>query len=193
MNPMTTSPEPLLVGDHPALDLLNTVAQVDGRGVDYWQSDADVLDWMARAGFRAAASPARPAKLLHAARGLRETVRALVARRKAGEAIDVDALNAWLAHARRRLELVEDDAGGYQLVARYAHDTPEQLLAPVAEAAAALLVEGDFELVRHCENPECSLWFYDRTKAHRRRWCSMALCGNRHKVATFRRRQQENT
>nr|WP_254214234.1 CGNR zinc finger domain-containing protein [Burkholderia multivorans] len=32
------------------------------------------------------------------------------------------------------------------------------------------------------------LWFLDRTKSHRRRWCSKALCGNRQKVAAFRRR-----
>jgi predicted RNA-binding Zn ribbon-like protein len=32
--------------------------------------------------------------------------------------------------------------------------------------------------------------FYDRTKSHKRRWCSMALCGNRHKVAEFRKRRQ---
>jgi predicted RNA-binding Zn ribbon-like protein len=30
------------------------------------------------------------------------------------------------------------------------------------------------------------LWFFDRTKSHRRRWCSMAVCGNRHKAARFR-------
>ena len=34
------------------------------------------------------------------------------------------------------------------------------------------------------------LMFYDRTKSHKRRWCSMALCGNRHKVAEFRKRRQ---
>ena len=45
------------------------------------------------------------------------------------------------------------------------------------------------ELIRECEHPDCVLWFYDRTKSHRRRWCSMALCGNRHKVAEFRKRQ----
>jgi predicted RNA-binding Zn ribbon-like protein len=51
------------------------------------------------------------------------------------------------------------------------------------------LVAGDFSLIRRCEHPECVLWFYDRTKAHKRRWCSMALCGNRHKVAQFRKRK----
>ncbi|MNR58262.1 CGNR zinc finger [compost metagenome] len=69
--------------------------------------------------------------------------------------------------------------------------TAEQYLAPLAEMAAQLLVEGDFNLVRECEHPDCVLWFYDRTKSHRRRWCSMALCGNRHKVAEFRKRKQQ--
>jgi len=62
------------------------------------------------------------------------------------------------------------------------------LLGPVAEAVAQLLVEGNFDLVKQCEHPDCILWFYDRTKAHKRRWCSMALCGNRHKAAQFRKR-----
>ncbi|WP_327229156.1 CGNR zinc finger domain-containing protein [Achromobacter xylosoxidans] len=32
--------------------------------------------------------------------------------------------------------------------------------------------------------------FHDKTKSHRRRRCSMALCGNRMKVAAFRSRQK---
>ena len=58
----------------------------------------------------------------------------------------------------------------------------------MAELAAELVVSGDFELIRKCESDECVLWFYDRTKSHRRRWCSMAACGNRHKVAAYRER-----
>lgn len=174
-------------GDHPALDLINTVVQVNGQPVDGWQSDADVLDWLAQAGHlpdRAAAGPA----LLAVARELRETVRALVARRKAGLDIDPAPLNALLAQASRHMELVRDGAGALKLVPAYVSDTPQRLLAPLAEAAAELLA-GDFALVKHCENPECSLWFVDRTKSHRRRWCSMAICGNRHKVASFRQRK----
>ena len=66
-----------------------------------------------------------------------------------------------------------------------------QLLAPLAEAAAHLLATADFTLVRKCEDHACTLWFLDRTKSHRRRWCSMALCGNRNKVAAFRQRQHD--
>lgn len=59
-------------------------------------------------------------------------------------------------------------------------------------AAAAWLsraTELDFALVRQCEHSDCVLWFHDTTKSHRRRWCAMALCGNRHKVSEFRKRR----
>jgi predicted RNA-binding Zn ribbon-like protein len=47
----------------------------------------------------------------------------------------------------------------------------------------------DFRLIRECEGSVCSLLFLDRTKAHGRRWCSMALCGNRAKAAAHRARR----
>ena len=62
------------------------------------------------------------------------------------------------------------------------------LLAAIARSAAELVTEGESAPVRYCANPGCSLFFYDNSRTHRRRWCSMALCGNRHKVAAFARR-----
>jgi predicted RNA-binding Zn ribbon-like protein len=62
------------------------------------------------------------------------------------------------------------------------------LLAALARSAAELLVEGPRAPIRRCANPSCRLFFYDDSRTHRRRWCSMALCGNRHKVASFLRR-----
>jgi predicted RNA-binding Zn ribbon-like protein len=194
----TTGPEPLAVADHPALDLLNTVAMVDGEPVDFLQGDGDVVRWLARArgGARGTRFQGRPGTLLAAARTLRETIRSLVARRKNGQkapAVLAEAavLNRFLAEAGSRPELVWDDAGGPRLERRRDSRTPEQLLAPLAESAAELLSAADFDLVRPCAGPGCVLWFYDRTKSHRRRWCSMAVCGNRHKVAAFRQRQGE--
>ena len=178
-------------GDHLALDMINTVVQ----GEETWHSDADVMAWLAAAGQLApatvAAAPGRPGELLAAARGLRETIRTAVAARKAGRPLDLTALNTALAHAQRHLVLVEESGDGLALQARYAAGTPQQLLAPLAEAAADLLATADFTLVRKCEDHACTLWFLDRTKSHRRRWCSMALCGNRNKVAAFRQRRQE--
>lgn len=67
---------------------------------------------------------------------------------------------------------------------------PLELLVPVAEDAADLLCEGDPRRVRKCGNPECVLFFYDTSRSHTRRWCSMDLCGNRAKAASHYRRRQ---
>lgn len=63
------------------------------------------------------------------------------------------------------------------------------LLAAVARSAAEIIVEGAEARLRICGNPACGLFFSDNSRTHRRRWCSMAICGNRHKVASFARRQ----
>jgi len=176
-------------GDHPALDLMNTVVQMHGEAVDIWQNDEDVLKWLAEAGV-AVPALAASAGLLAAGRRLREIVRGLIHARKHGKALDLAPLNALLMQAQRHMELVTTGDAGLQLQARYAADTPERLLAPLAESAARLLAEGDFALIRKCEDDTCTQWFLDRTKSHRRRWCSMAVCGNRNKVASFRQRQK---
>ncbi|MGO4713887.1 CGNR zinc finger domain-containing protein [Bradyrhizobium sp. 2TAF24] len=177
--------------DHPVLEFLNTVSQVNGQPLELWRSDVDVAGWLVGQGWHDAATVAAAdcTGLVTAARSLREVVRALVVRRKQGAAIDAAELNVLLAHAASHLELVAD-GGEIRLLRRRSVRTPADLLAPVAEAAAELLATGDFDLIRKCEDPTCSLWFYDRTKSHRRRWCSMAACGNRHKVAAFRQRRK---
>jgi predicted RNA-binding Zn ribbon-like protein len=63
------------------------------------------------------------------------------------------------------------------------------LLAAIARSAAEILVEGAEARIRICANPGCGLFFCDTSRTHRRRWCSMAVCGNRHKVASFARRR----
>ena len=60
---------------------------------------------------------------------------------------------------------------------------PEALLALTAGAVSSLIAHEDPALVRHCAGRNCTLWFVDRTKAHRRIYCSAAVCGNRAKVA----------
>ncbi|MBH1928970.1 CGNR zinc finger domain-containing protein [Serratia rubidaea] len=183
---------PLFVADHGALDFLNTLAQLNGQPYDFWQSDDDVRHWLEQAGL--AAAPDAPAstdgELLHEARRLREAIRILVKQKKAGETPDPAVLNRYLSTAVSHQQLVADRQGGLSIKRIYNGKTPTRLLAPVAELAASLLADAHFDLVRECEHPDCTLWFYDRTKSHRRRWCSMALCGNRAKVARFRQQRQ---
>jgi predicted RNA-binding Zn ribbon-like protein len=63
------------------------------------------------------------------------------------------------------------------------------LLAAIARSAAEIIVEGAQARLRICANPACALFFSDKSRTRRRRWCSMAICGNRHKVASFARRR----
>ena len=189
--------DPLFIGDHPAMDLLNTIVRLESGLVDVWQSDDDVLTWLGRTGLTETKTAAhfRRGELLAAARRLRDIVRTLVVARKAQkrlnvERLDLKPLNQFLAKGSSHCQLSRTKAAGLSVVRQYEAPTPEALLAPLAEAAAEFLATADFNLVRACEGPDCVLWFYDRTKAHRRRWCSMEACGNRNKVARFRSRQE---
>ena len=190
---MTTPvrPEPHVLADEPVLDMLNTRANVDGEPYEFWHTDADVERWLVRLGWiREGEAPAfDEGALLATAKALREVIRALLQARKAGVQADPVALNGFLRKAVSHPELTWPAPDELHLVRRRKLQTPEQFLSPIAEAAATLLVDADFNLIRTCEHPDCVLWFYDRTKAHKRRWCSMALCGNRHKVAEFRKRK----
>ena len=186
--PADTAP---MLGDHLALDLLNTEARKDGATVDYWRDGEDVLLWLAQHGVTL--PPGTPApgsgQLLAQATALRTLARRLIAARRSGDALDkgdIDALNGYL-HAWLSAPSLERDADGAPVLARVTRAEPlPALLGPVAQALAQLLAEGDFGLVKQCEHPDCILWFYDRTKARKRRWCSMSTCGNRHKAAQFR-------
>jgi predicted RNA-binding Zn ribbon-like protein len=189
--PHTPEVPPFFLADHPVLDFLNTIAAPEGAPIDVLQSDADVLYWLDRAGLAPAEKPAPSATsaLLKTARTLRESIRPLVLKRKSGKRIDPSALNVFLTHAASYPQLISTTSGLHIERHRPAR-TPEQLLAPIAESAAEFLATADFSLVRACEGKDCILWFYDRTKSHRRRWCSMQVCGNRHKVESFRERRR---
>jgi len=85
-------------------------------------------------------------------------------------------------------ELMSQD-GGWRMEFIARENGLEWLLAAIARSAAELIVEGHAAPVKRCANPECRLFFYDDSRTRQRRWCSMAVCGNRHKVAAFLRRK----
>lgn len=187
-------PEPSFLAGHSALDFLNTRPMMDGKLIDVFGEDADVVRWLKQAGM--ASQPIRAdaekfsESLVGAARVLREAVRDLVQKRKNGQRIDPAALNEFMAQGPSYSHLVWDKSQTLRMERISQTDTPRQVLAPLAESAAELLVEGNFELIRRCEDAHCVLWFYDQTKSHHRRWCSMATCGNRYKVAAYREKKR---
>jgi predicted RNA-binding Zn ribbon-like protein len=104
----------------------------------------------------------------------------------------VEPINEILRITEGHDELVlHNGAWSLQFVAR--EEGLEWLLAAIARSAAELLVEGPAAPIRRCANPACRLFFYDDSRTHRRRWCSMKVCGNRHKVAAFLKRRSKET
>jgi predicted RNA-binding Zn ribbon-like protein len=182
----------LFLAGHPALDFLNTRMRVNEDLVDLLQSDEDVFTWLKQAGFSAPtiAAGTGPLALLRCARRLRESMRSLVEERKAGRQGDPSILNSFLAASQSYPQLVWEKSSTPTIDTVRRQDTAESILAPVAEAAADLLTTADFKLVKRCEDETCVLWFCDQTKSHHRRWCSMEICGNRHKVAAYRERRR---
>jgi predicted RNA-binding Zn ribbon-like protein len=185
-------PRALFLAGRPVLDFLNSRMRVNEEDVDLLQSDEDVLIWLKQAGFPAPAidSNIAPGTLLRSARKLRESVRSLVEKRKTGKRGDPSILNSFLAASRSHSQLVWGKSNTLTIHTVRRQETAESILAPVAEAAAHLLTTADFELVKRCEDDTCVLWFFDQTKSHNRRWCSMEICGNRHKVAAYRVRDR---
>jgi predicted RNA-binding Zn ribbon-like protein len=182
------------LGGRPALDLVNTRRERWRRSVDCLTSRADVVEWLVRAdllgGRAGTASP--PPGLLEEARELREAIDAAVSAIVRGEAPDPAALahvDEWLAYAGARPRLAPGPDGLPVLGERPAADSPRRALGMVALDAARMLgTPGERARVRVCASDTCSARFYDRSPAARRRWCSMALCGNVAKARAFRRK-----
>jgi predicted RNA-binding Zn ribbon-like protein len=193
VSPRTSrKPRALFLAGHPALDFLNTRMKESENLVDVLQSDEDVLVWLKQARFPTPAirDKLEPLNLLSAARMLRESIRSLVERRKQKKRGDPSVLNRFLAADPSYPRLVWGMSNKLRIETVRRQETAESILAPVAEAAADLLTNADFALIKRCENETCVMWFSDQSKSHRRRWCSMELCGNRHKVAVYRTRHR---
>ena len=185
----------LFLADHPALDFLNTRMRVDDVLVDLLRSDEDVLHWFKQAGLPTLTidDKPKPLNLLRSARTLRESIRSLIESRKGGKRGDPSLLNKFLAAGCGYPQLVWNKPNKLRVETVRRQESAESIFVPVAEAAVDLLTTGDFDLVKRCEDQICERWFFDQTKSHRRRWCSMELCGNRHKVAAYRARRRDQS
>lgn len=68
-------------------------------------------------------------------------------------------------------------------------DQLDRMLWPIARDAADLLTSEELGRVKECSGPGCTWLFVDQSRNHSRRWCDMAVCGNRAKA----RRHYERT
>jgi predicted RNA-binding Zn ribbon-like protein len=184
------------LGGRPALDFVNSRRERWRRGVDCLVSDDDVVKWLAAAGLLVTSVPL-PRGLLAEARELREAidagVRAIVAGRPMPRE-EIRLIDAWLVLAGTQPTLTVDADGRPHLGERAATDSARRALGLIALDAARMLGdERERRRVRICAADSCSARFYDRSPAARRRWCSMALCGNAAKARRHRARMVAST
>lgn len=180
------------LGGSPAVDLVNTLRERWRRRVECLVDGADLAEWLTRAGLLAgdAAPPAATPAALERARALREAVDgalcAAVGRRPpAGP--DIATIDAALALAPR--PGLRPGVAGAELVQRPRADPVDAALGALALDAARILGTGLRDRLRICAADDCSARFLDSSPAGRRRWCSMAGCGNRNKVRRHRARR----
>jgi predicted RNA-binding Zn ribbon-like protein len=199
-------PPALFVADALGLDFLNSLARPTGFAVDWLASGEDLLAWLEQANLisaeTAAAMRANTLRgeldgVAEQARAMREWFRGFVGDHK-GHPLTPDALDE-LKLLNRVLERDEtfgvivpraDRMPGFEWQSRRRWRTPDSLLLPIAQAMAELVCSSDFSFIKVCEGPTCTILFLDQTQARARRWCSMALCGNRAKQATHRIRSK---
>jgi predicted RNA-binding Zn ribbon-like protein len=202
---MQHRPPAIFIADSLGLDFLNSIATPVDTPID-WLDDGDgFLRWLAQAKLvpadaldelKARAMPGELDRVADQGRALREWFRGFV-RKHMGRSLTPKALHE-LGPLNRLLE--RDEV--FNQIARHHHGdrhrlelrvmrrwrSPESLLLPIGEALAKLVCEEDFASVRACEGQRCTLLFADHTRRRARRWCSMAVCGNRAKQAAHRDR-----
>ena len=195
----------IFVGDAPALDFLNSIATPTAATIDWIDDGEGLLRWLAQArlvpdatleSMRAQALPGEIDKVAHQARDLREWFRGFVQEHKGRPLVlknldELESLNRLLARDEMfsRITLQPEKKPALlvlQMARRWR--SPEALLFPIGEALARFVSTEDFSHVKACEGPACTLLFADHGRGRARRWCSMAICGNRAKQATHRKR-----
>lgn len=202
-------PTPPFIAGAPGLDFLNSLwipvdveveGLADGQRLLEWLGNAALLSRAVIDEVRNHANPAELDAVSDQARALREWFRGFVTKHRgrplASSALsELQPLNRLLARDAEFSQLMararSDAQKGlpFQLVAQRRWASPDTLLLPLARSLAALIANEDFSHVKHCEGQGCILHFLDLSRDHRRRWCSMAVCGNRAKQAKLRERR----
>jgi predicted RNA-binding Zn ribbon-like protein len=202
-----STPDPfpfVFVGNHRALDFVNTEVAVEGVPRNLLGGLNDLAAWLVAAGALDAGSARRAlarwggrrqgARAVESARELRTALRRLADAWASGKPAPrgtVAMVNELLARGAGTSRIVPAAGGeGFAVERGLRLEEPEDLLVPIAEAAADLLCHADPGRVRRCAHPACVLYFLDGTKNGTRRWCDMRTCGNRTNAAAYYRRRR---
>jgi hypothetical protein len=151
---------------------LNSFWDLDREGADRWATPAGLATWLRERGFGDALSEAEWDRTV----ALRDGLRAALLGEGWGGVRDGGALVVRHDAAGTWLEPAGDGAAAARALA----------VGVVLEARR----DGTWERMKACPGPHCGWAFHDHSRNRSGQWCSMQICGNRTKGATFRRRRR---
>lgn len=175
-------------GGRPSLDFVNTRRDRQATAAEYLLGTEDLADWLRAAGLVSGPPDVDDTRLTEAL-ALREAIDAAVRATIAGHTIAPAALrqlNGWLGAPPDRPPKLRVSGGLAILDIDADRRDARHALRAIALDAAQLLGTDQRGRLRICPGPGCGGRFVDDSPAGRRRWCSMAVCGNRSKAATHR-------
>ncbi len=183
------------------LDLVNTEIVEHGQPVDLLLSYEHLLDWLAEANLISSSNLKILKKWKNSeeandvfaqAKTLRASYHQLAEDLIEGKTPSpslIKQINTLMAQDSMYPQL-KQSVDRYQIDFVREIKQPIDLMPVLAALPIDLLTQKDLDLVRKCGNPACVRYFYDSTKNHKRRWCSMDGCGNLMKVQRFRQKNK---
>lgn len=181
-----------IIGNNLALDFINSAThEMSTGGLANWATAVGLIESGKGTSLMAEWRSADLSQLTSFRDRLRGVVVELVGSKNV-KGNDIRWINEILREKGGYSELVKT-AEGFAKQSKIDLREVSEVRVPIVEAFVDLVALGNIDHVRKCERPDCLLYFYDTTKNHRRRWCSMSVCGNRAKVAKFYEKQRSKT
>jgi predicted RNA-binding Zn ribbon-like protein len=160
-----------------------------------WSEDAHLLNKAEAKELLAHAErkPAQAAKALKKAVEIREVIYRIftsITQDQPPDERDLKQFNQELGGGLSRAK-IRSKASGFEWSWDKTEPAFDQMLWPILRETAELLVSPDIKRVGQCADDRgCGYLFYDTSRNHSRRWCSMEGCGNRAKALRHYQRKK---
>lgn len=154
-------------------------------GVDEIGTTGLLKAWLVRHGLQRSDVELTP-KDLRTALSLREALRQLLLANN-GESIqpaELGQINTLVSQLKLAIQFKTDGALTFAPDSDGLAGVFEQIMARIVEAVC----DGTWFQLKACRETGCQWAFYDSSKNHSGRWCSMSVCGSRDKARAYRKR-----
>lgn len=195
---------PDLIGGRLSLDFVNTEGEVRNGPPEWIGSYEDLIRWSVRAGgvgervarrlrSRAAKDSREARDVWERAVELREALYRLIVATIDGRPASAEDRAVFTAEVSAALAHLRPQPGDPTWQWRFEDgDQLDRVVWPIARDAADLLTSEELGRVKECSGRDCTWLFLDQSRNRSRRWCDMAVCGNRAKARRHYERTQDD-